>query len=337
MYKTEDRYWTVDNGIIYDSEIDIFSMQELFKNVVYAHNPDRLYYFNANHLGSGSLITDKYGQTYQTLIYAPHGEVLLNKFYGDYDEPYKFGGHEKDNESGLDYAKARYQDPNIGFNSTDAKWFDYPDIHSYNYCHNNPIMNTDETGMGDDIYVYKDKAGEDATKTVNTGDKTPNRLFVQDQNATADTKNRKEYDGMYFEQKMIPKEAYSAEDFENNHPLSFFGVGDSQFDKDRTDYVSNAGKYSDKNFLERNVESIKDEGVGNKVLELVSVVLTEGKSARGNNGFSHTRKSQSTGKLKGTKGDRHDAQYTRGGKNRPENPNIRKGARERREKGKIIN
>ena len=152
MYKTEYRYWAEDNGIIYDSEINIPSMQELFKNVVYAHNPDHLYYFNANHLGSGSLITDKYGQTYQTLIYAPHGEVLFNKFYGDYDEPYKFTGYEKDNESGLNYAKARYYWSTGGFmNSTDPHCFNYPGISSYAFSFNNSVNVTDPTGM-DPVY-----------------------------------------------------------------------------------------------------------------------------------------------------------------------------------------
>ena len=52
--------------------------------------------------------------------------------------------------------------------------------------------------------------------------------------------------------------------------------------------------------------------------------------------FAHERKTQSTGKLKGAKGDRHAAQYNHGGKNRKPNPNQKKGAEERRNKGKII-
>ncbi|GHV37198.1 hypothetical protein FACS1894178_8940 [Bacteroidia bacterium] len=53
-------------------------------------------------------------------------------------------------------------------------------------------------------------------------------------------------------------------------------------------------------------------------------------------GFAHGKKAQSTGKLKGAKGYSHDAQYTHGGKNRQENPNKRKGADDRRNRGKII-
>ena len=136
----------IKNEIIYDAEINVPPLFQIFKDAVNAHSPDRLYYFNANHLGSGSLITDKNGDTYQTLIYAPHGEVLYNKFYGDYDEPYKFTGYEKDNESGLNYAKARYHEVNIGFNSTDAKWYLSPHQTSYIYAGNNPVMFRDPDG-----------------------------------------------------------------------------------------------------------------------------------------------------------------------------------------------
>ena len=47
--------------------------------------------------------------------------------------------------------------------------------------------------------------------------------------------------------------------------------------------------------------------------------------------FAHTKKKQSTGKARS---DSHDAQYSHGGKNRPKNPNKRKGAERRRLKGK---
>lgn len=50
--------------------------------------------------------------------------------------------------------------------------------------------------------------------------------------------------------------------------------------------------------------------------------------------FAHTPKKQSTGKAGK---DKHDKQYTHGGKNRPVNPNKPKGADSRRNKGKTIN
>jgi hypothetical protein len=50
--------------------------------------------------------------------------------------------------------------------------------------------------------------------------------------------------------------------------------------------------------------------------------------------FAHTPKKQSTGK---SGSDNHAAQYTHGGKNRPKNPNQKKGAEERKNKGKEVN
>jgi RHS repeat-associated protein len=81
-----------------------------------------------------------------TLAYAPFGEILVNEFSGDYDEPYKFTGYERDRESGMDYAHARYKDINLGFISTDPMWWKYPNITPYNYCGNNPIMFVDPDG-----------------------------------------------------------------------------------------------------------------------------------------------------------------------------------------------
>jgi len=50
-------------------------------------------------------------------------------------------------ETLLNYAKARYQDPSIGFNSTDAMWWKYPTRSPYTYCANNPVNKVDPSGM----------------------------------------------------------------------------------------------------------------------------------------------------------------------------------------------
>jgi RHS repeat-associated protein len=111
--------------------------------------PDKLYYFHSNHLGSGSLITDKNGGTYQTLAYAPWGEDLVNiRHYSDwYDERYQFGGHHFDTESGLLYQGARHNDTKLSINiSPDARWDLFPHLTAYNSMGNNPIMLIDPDG-----------------------------------------------------------------------------------------------------------------------------------------------------------------------------------------------
>jgi RHS repeat-associated protein len=113
-----------------------------------AGGQDKLYYFNANHLGSGSLITDGSGQTYQTLAYAPYGEEIVNIRNGNYDELHRFTGYERDQESGLDYAHDRYYWSIGSFNITpDRHAESYPWISSYSHAFNNPIMFNDPTGM----------------------------------------------------------------------------------------------------------------------------------------------------------------------------------------------
>jgi RHS repeat-associated protein len=118
-----------------------------FSNSLNAGISDKLFYFHANHLGSGSLITDNQGLTYQTLAFAPYGESLVNIRNGNYDEPYKFTGYERDQESGLDYAHARYYNSDLGvFPTTDAMWYLSPDKTSYHYCENDPINRIDPDG-----------------------------------------------------------------------------------------------------------------------------------------------------------------------------------------------
>jgi RHS repeat-associated protein len=88
------------------------------------------------------------GNTYQTLAYAPFGEILVNEFSGDYDEAYKFTGYERDQESGLDYMGARYNDPPLSIEiSTDNKWYLFPHISPYNSMGNNPIKYIDPDGQ----------------------------------------------------------------------------------------------------------------------------------------------------------------------------------------------
>ena len=79
--------------------------------------------------------------------YLEHGEVLFNKFYGDYDEPYKFSGYYLDNESSLNYMGARYNNPALNVDiSPEPKWQKFPSITPYAVNLNNPIMSIDVNG-----------------------------------------------------------------------------------------------------------------------------------------------------------------------------------------------
>ncbi len=167
-----------------------------------------------------------------------------------------------------------------------------PDWTPYRYGFHNPLRFTDPTGMseedGNDTFIYLDKNDKVQTKVVNTGENTPNRLFVQDTEADPETPNRLEHEGMYFEQKMIPSSEYTDEDYKAKLKFNL----DSQFDKDRRSYIWESGvDYTDSEWSERLEESIKDDPV---TIEDLKVVLTRKSSStnttlgnrKGERGFS---------------------------------------------------
>jgi hypothetical protein len=146
-----NKYGCQYNGI--ELKADLGNLPDLRKEFINALNQgisDKLYYFHGNHLGSGSMITDKNGQTYQTLAYAPYGEDLVNiKHYQDnYDEKYRFTGQIYDEESGLYLFGIRHFSPRDNVTpTTDQHWYNYPHITSYNQQGWCPTMITDPTGM----------------------------------------------------------------------------------------------------------------------------------------------------------------------------------------------
>lgn len=111
-------------------------------------------YLHTDRLGSDSAVTDGRGEARHILSYMPYGETLLDLSHTHYETPYQFTGYEKDQETGLHYAEARYYDSWLSiFNSTDPMWYKYPHLSPYTYCSNNPIMRIDPTGMYDTIGV----------------------------------------------------------------------------------------------------------------------------------------------------------------------------------------
>ena len=119
-----------------------------------------LLYYHTDRLGSGSAVTDGSGEAVHVLGYMPYGETLIDLSHTHYETPYQFTGYEKDQETGLHYAEARYYDSRLSiFNSTDPMWYKYPHQSPYTYCSNNPIMRIDPDGRADDWYEYTDKDG----------------------------------------------------------------------------------------------------------------------------------------------------------------------------------
>ena len=113
------------------------------------------YFYHSDHLGSSSLITDQSGDIVQHLEYVPFGETFIDerRSVSSWTTPYQFSGKERDEETGLLYFGARYQDSKYGiWYSVDPLAEKYPNVSSYVYCLNNPVKIIDPDGK-DIIFV----------------------------------------------------------------------------------------------------------------------------------------------------------------------------------------
>lgn len=119
-------------------------------------------YLTNDHLGSPRMTTDKDGRVFSRRDFMPFGEEItstqtvqrnINLNYGSDTVRQKFTAYERDIESDLDYAQARYYKSAHGrFTSVDPL-YDSADLeipqswNRYSYVINNPLRYTDPTGM----------------------------------------------------------------------------------------------------------------------------------------------------------------------------------------------
>lgn len=126
-------------------------------------------YFTADHLGTPRVITNKDKVVLSRHDYMPFGEEIkaprgdrsASQGYveGGDGVRQKFTQYERDNESGLDYAQARYYSNAQGrFTSVDPVMpagisVDPQSWNRYSYCINNPLRYVDPTGL---IWLYNE-------------------------------------------------------------------------------------------------------------------------------------------------------------------------------------
>jgi RHS repeat-associated protein len=111
---------------------------------------DQIYYYHPDHLGTATYLTDGNGLPYEFFLNLPFGETMAEQHSqtADYENRYKFTGHELDRETGLYYAGARYYDPKISiWLSVDPLLEKFPNFNPYNYVMQNPIKLIDPTGL----------------------------------------------------------------------------------------------------------------------------------------------------------------------------------------------
>ncbi|MCP4111453.1 MAG: hypothetical protein GY749_38985 [Desulfobacteraceae bacterium] len=133
------------------------------------------HFYIPDHLGSASVMVDKYGNVVEESVCYPYG--MNRKRTGEFEAEYRFTGKELDGESGLHYFGARYYDAMVGrFVSVDPLFISYSfglnqeeettsveilkELNLYCYTINNPIKWIDEWGL------LKDYTEEETRKII---------------------------------------------------------------------------------------------------------------------------------------------------------------------------
>ncbi len=102
-------------------------------------------YYLKDHLGSTRTLLSSDGTAEATYDYWPYGEVLASS--GTDSAPFKFTGHERDEESGLDFMPFRsYRPGSLRFLQVDPRAEKYPELSPYTYTAGNPLKYWDPDG-----------------------------------------------------------------------------------------------------------------------------------------------------------------------------------------------
>ncbi|HKS80569.1 MAG TPA: RHS repeat-associated core domain-containing protein [Candidatus Acidoferrales bacterium] len=108
-------------------------------------------YYYTDQLGSIVTITDGNGTPCYEATFTPYGQEMPTSLSWTCSTNYKFTGYERDSETGLDYAFARYYSPRLGrFMSADPLAGDLTDpqsLNRYAYVENNPDTFMDPLGL----------------------------------------------------------------------------------------------------------------------------------------------------------------------------------------------
>jgi RHS repeat-associated protein len=105
---------------------------------------DTVSYLHHDRLGSTRLVTDANGETQATYAYDAYGNRTTTD--GSSSVPFGYTGQYTDTDTGLIYLRARYYDPHTGqFITRDP--IEGLTLDPYRYAGNDPINNTDQSGL----------------------------------------------------------------------------------------------------------------------------------------------------------------------------------------------
>jgi RHS repeat-associated protein len=142
-----------------------------YSTVVAPSSEAKVSYLTSDHLGSPRVLTEQSGKVYSRRDFMPFGEEIITAQrtqslgYTADSVRQKFTSYERDNETNLDYAKARMYSYNHGrFTSSDpllssARVENSQTWNRYAYALNNPLFYVDPLGL----YEWAESAGGSAT------------------------------------------------------------------------------------------------------------------------------------------------------------------------------
>lgn len=138
----------------------VFANSQLIATINNTSTSTSLHYVHPDHLGGTNVVTDNTGHLEETIDYYPYGEIRIDQKNSSFNEKRKYTGHEYDEETGLNYMAARYQDGRMGrFLSQDRVFVemgkqdlgkilsDPQGLNSYAYARNNPLKYFDPNGQ----------------------------------------------------------------------------------------------------------------------------------------------------------------------------------------------
>jgi len=195
-----------------------------YSTIVASPAEAKVSYLTADHLGSPRINTDANGATISRHDYMPFGEEVVRAGYGGDTVRKQFTSYERDNESELDFAQARYYSSKLGrFYSVDpenvgATEDDPQSWNAYAYSRNNPVLFTDPDGE-----KWKVCDGQGNCTEISDAD-AKNTLF----NRKGNHSEIKREDGKIFDENGNPAGTYeriSFDDFDDRQNDLFFGSG----------------------------------------------------------------------------------------------------------------
>ena len=175
-------------------------------------------YYLKDHLGSTRTLLSSDGTAEATYDYWPYGEVLASS--GTDSAPFKFTGHERDSESGLDFLPNRTYGPVARrFWQVDPLAHKLPSWSPYAYSFNNPVVFRDPTGaIAYPIYI-RSFAPKDVFDGYH-GD-GGNRGFTTSLSATARIHHKINFDT---DRTRITAQAWSSPTMKENSQESIMGT-----------------------------------------------------------------------------------------------------------------